>query len=208
MINIDKIKTTATPIMKVVVVLLFVFIAVAFCVYQFQQLRTQLDKMENNVHVMTTKQAVDTNVLQNELGMNKNNAKYTSSAISDAIMSKTKPDWTYNETYENVGELIPKVEQKVLKNDSTLPPYALKKTDATIIVSQPETKEATVGIYKVNNYKNWELGVGVGVHEGDLYVPVSLQRNLNRWHSVALEVHTKPIEKKVNGVEARYTINF
>ena len=189
-------------------IVVFILCFVAFCLWKIQHLQSQIDNKVTNVHVMTEKQATDINYLQNETGMNRQNAESTSRAIMDARMTKKTPVVTYNETYVDDNDLIPKIREKIVTGDYTMPPEALEKTDATIVAPQSENKEATVGIYKINNYKNWELGVGVGVHDGDIYVPVSVQRNLSRWHSVAAEVHVKPMTTKVNGGEVRYTVNF
>lgn len=35
----------------------------------------------------------------------------------------------------------------------------------------------------------WEAGVGVGVHDNDVYIPVSLQRNYKQDKAVEVEVH-------------------
>ena len=41
----------------------------------------------------------------------------------------------------------------------------------------------------------WEAGVGLGVHNGDPYIPVVIQRNFDKTSAIELEVHVKPSVK-------------
>ena len=54
--------------------------------------------------------------------------------------------------------------------------------------------------------KNWEGAVGLGVHKGDFYIPVEVQRNYAKDKALALEVHLKVEDKapKVTGVELKH----
>ena len=50
--------------------------------------------------------------------------------------------------------------------------------------------------------KNWEIGVGIGVHAGDKYVPVEIQRNFKVNQAVSIEAHLGTL--KVTGGEIKY----
>lgn len=51
----------------------------------------------------------------------------------------------------------------------------------------------------------WELGVGVGYHKDDLYIPVSIQRNYKLNKAVVLELHLDPSDNmRPNGVEVQH----
>lgn len=51
----------------------------------------------------------------------------------------------------------------------------------------------------------WELGVGVGVHERDVYIPLSIQRNYKEDRGLYLEVHMDPRDNfKVTGAEVQH----
>lgn len=54
--------------------------------------------------------------------------------------------------------------------------------------------------------KNWEGAVGLGVHKGDFYIPVEVQRNYAKDKALALEVHVKVEDKapKVTGGELKH----
>lgn len=57
--------------------------------------------------------------------------------------------------------------------------------------------------------KNWEIGTGVGVHEGDIYIPVEIQRNYKPDRAIAVEVHMSPeIPPRVNGGEVKWIKKF
>ena len=90
----------------------------------------------------------------------------------------------------------------------SLPPLALKDTDKTLIA--PSAKEnVDVDIYKINTYRNWELGVGVGTERGNVYVPISLQRNYSRNHSIVAELHLSPEKNmSISGGEVQWKIHF
>lgn len=50
----------------------------------------------------------------------------------------------------------------------------------------------------------WEAGVGVGAHEGDFYVPVSVQRNYKQDRAVEVEVHFDASSGKLKGAEVTH----
>lgn len=158
--------------------------------------------------ILTSEEAQNPNVLQNELKLNKPNAELAAAQIRDAQTAVKHPQTVYNEVYEPGGSVTHTVQKKLAKNDPTLPPEALAKTDKTVVAEQPENKEVPVGIYKINTYRNWELGIGTGVHDGKPYIPVSLQRNYSKNHSVALEIHYDLRAGKINGGEVQWKVHF
>lgn len=54
---------------------------------------------------------------------------------------------------------------------------------------------------------NWEVGVGIGSHSGDVYYPVSIQRNLSNDRAVEGVVHISSGDK-VNGGEVLFKKRF
>ena len=158
--------------------------------------------------ILTSEDAQNPNVLQNELKLNKPNAELAAEQIRDAQHGVKRPQTVYHEVYEPGDSVTHTVQKKLAKNDPTLPPEALAKTDKTVVAEQPENKDVPVGIYKINNYRNWELGVGTGVHNGKAYIPVSLQRNYKKDRSVVLELHYDLKDNKVNGGEVQWKVHF
>lgn len=48
--------------------------------------------------------------------------------------------------------------------------------------------------------KNWEIGIGLGVHQGDAYVPLQVQRNYAPDKAIEVEIHLQ-VPAKVTGGE-------
>ena len=188
---------------------LFVCLAIILCVLFLNSCKHEdsVEKTQDPI-VLTPEEAVNENVLENKLDMNKSNARETASYIRDAQIGLRRPQTLYNERNEGGGSVTYTVQEKLARNDATLSKEALAKTDATIVAAQPENKDVPVGIYKINNYRNWELGVGMGIHEGKTYIPVSLQRNYSKSHSVAIELHYDLKDNKVNGGEVQWKVHF
>lgn len=59
-----------------------------------------------------------------------------------------------------------------------------------------------VGVFKVNNYRNWEWSIGYGQHGGDRYIPVELQRNFSKDVTASVEYH---FGGRNTGWEVKYT---
>ena len=188
---------------------LFVCLAIILCVLFLNSCKHDdaVEKTQEPI-VLTPEEAVNENVLENKLDMNRSNARETASYIRDAQIGLRRPQSLYNERNDGGGSVTYTVQEKLARNDTALPKEALAKTDATIVAEQPENKDVPVGIYKINNYRNWELGVGMGVHDGKTYIPVSLQRNYSKSHSVAAELHYDLKDNKVNGGEVQWKVHF
>lgn len=188
---------------------LFVCLAIILCVLFLGSCKHDaVETTQEEPIVLTPEEAVNENVLENKLDMNKSNARETASYIRDAQIGLRHPQTLYNERNEGGGSVAYTVQEKLARNDAALPKEALAKTDATIVAEQPENKDVPVGIYKINNYRNWELGTGIGVHDGKAYIPVSLQRNYSKNHSVSLELHYELKDNKVNGGEVQWKVHF
>lgn len=189
---------------------LFVCLAIILCVLLLGSCKHDdaVEKTQEETIILTPEEAVNENVLENKLDMNRSNARETASYIRDAQIGLRRPQSLYNERNNGGGSVTYTVQEKLARNDAALPKEALAKTDATIVAAQPENKDVPVGIYKINNYRNWELGVGMGVHDGKTYIPVSLQRNYSKNHSVAVELHYDLKDNKVNGGEVQWKVHF
>lgn len=61
--------------------------------------------------------------------------------------------------------------------------------------------------------KNWEVSTGIGSHEGDVYVPIELQRNYAPDKAISAEIHLDANDLvkgkvKVDGWEVKHTWKF
>ena len=103
------------------------------------------------------------------------------------------------------------VAERINKQDATLPPETLEKTDRTAVVKNDT--EYKVDVLKINLDKAWEVSAGVGSHRGDAYIPIGLQRNYDRNKAVVAEVHLVPEDLvkgkiKTSGWEVKHVWRF
>ena len=63
------------------------------------------------------------------------------------------------------------VTERINKQDATLPPAALEKTDRTAVVRNDTAYK--VDVLKINLDKALEISAGVGSHRGDAYIPIT-----------------------------------
>lgn len=204
---IEKIKTSFQKYWKLVLFIFMVLIIICLA-FQCQQLQKEVQTKNDDIVVMEQDHATNLNALQNELKINKQNAEILQEEIVKAQNATREPVVTYSEPYSSVDEVIRVTEKRLSESDSTLPTAALEDTDKTVVTAQPNNEEIPVGVYKINTYRNWEMGIGAGVHDGDLYIPVSIQRNYSKSHSVEATVHLSPTEHEISGCEIKYNIHF
>lgn len=199
-------KTIKESRLRAVLFVCLIILCIVLCVYGCK--RNTADSSVEQTVIMTPEEAQSENVLRNELKINKPNAEIAAGVIRDAQRGVRRPQTVYNEPNEGGGSVAYTVKKKLDTGDPTLPPEALAKTDKTVVAEQPENKDVPVGIYKINTYRNWELGTGMGVHDGKAYIPVSLQRNYKKDRSIVLELHYDLKDNKVNGGEVQWKAHF
>lgn len=152
-------------------------------------------------------QATDAHALARLTGLSKPNAEIVSKETAHRIHSNA-PDSLYIERNAAPDTLVSNIEEKVRTGDLRLPKEAREKTDKTYIIEQPKNRDIPVGIYKINTYRNWEIGTGLGMEDGGAYIPLSLQRNYSHSHSVALELHYNLKKQKLSGGEIQWKLHF
>lgn len=174
------------------VMLLGVVLLVAVAGWLLWQHNAAQEERLQQAVTMSIEQAKDINNLQNDLKISKQNAESLAKAVADAQTGKLQPQVSYIVQAPTVQVAADKVADQINKQDKTLPPLALEKTDRTLVVpNEQKTAEANwdVGVFKVNNYRNWEWSVGYGQHGGDKYVPIGIQRNFSKNAAVSYEYH-------------------
>ena len=157
--------------------------------------------------VMTAAQAANSDYLQNELKISKQNADMMVAAVKSAQAGNLAPSVTFVQTAPTVDQAAGTVAQRINDGDKTLPSMALEKTDRTAVVPQEVvnkdgTKEWKVDVMKVNLYRNWEWSAGYGRHGGDSYIPIGLQRNYSKDKALAIEYHVGG----KSGYEIKYVV--
>lgn len=205
--TLQQIKSFFLSHWKELLILLSILI-MGVLLWRVNTLERDLDNKKQQINIMDEKHAEDLNSLRNQLDLNKQNAEVLREKIIEAQHGLRQPETVYKEVV-NYGDSPTKViEEKLATGDSTLPPEALEKTDRTVVVEQKDNPEIPVGIYKINTYKNWEAGTGIGVQNDNPYIPLSVQRNYDRNHSILLEAHYGLRDQKVNGGEVQWKVHF
>lgn len=205
--TLQQIKSFFLSHWKELLLLLSILI-MGVLLWRVNTLERDLDNKTQQINIMDEKHAEDLNSLRNQLDLNKQNAEVLREKIIEAQHGLRRPETVYKEVVRYGDSPTKVIEEKLATGDSTLPPEALEKTDRTVVVEQKDNPEIPVGIYKINTYKNWEVGTGVGVHDGDPYIPLSVQRNYDRNHSVLLEAHYGLKDQQINGGEVQWKVHF
>ena len=103
------------------------------------------------------------------------------------------------------------VVDRINKQDTTLPPATLEKSERTAVVKND--MEYKVDVLKINLDKSWEFSTGIGSHRGDAYMPLGVQRNYAPHKALAAEVHLVPEDLvkgkiKASGWEVKHVWRF
>lgn len=185
--------------------LILLFVATAYFTYQkYAETETALREAK----VINQKQATDVNALQNLLQESRQNAQMLADAVKQAQAGQKQPVVNFTVQAPTVEQAAQDTARRINEKDPTLPPAALSPSDRTLTVpqqvKQPDgTQEWQVGVYKVNNYRNWEWSAGFGQHGGDQYIPLQLQRNFSKDAALSYEQH---FGGKESGQEIKYTV--
>ena len=188
-------------------VLIAAAVAIGIIYFAWQHVQNREAALQRAT-VLTQQQAQTVTDLQSELTISKQNAELLADQVKAAIAGQNQPVVTFVQPASTVEQAAVKVQERINAGDTTLPAAALAKTDRTAVVPQQVTqkdgsKDWQVGLYKINNYKNWETSGGIGRHGDDTYVPIELRRNYDKVHSFSYEQHLggdKP------GWEAKWTV--
>ena len=154
--------------------------------------------------VLDEKEVEDINTVQDKLNVNKQNAQEIVTQIKEIHTEQKQPIITYIETSAKTTEEAAQITQeKIISKDDSIPDEAKEDTDKTI-VSPNGTR---VDVYKINTYRNWEAGIGVGKYDNETYIPVSLQRNYDRCHSVEIQANFDT-EGHYKGSQVMWKVHF
>ena len=186
--------------------ILLVLVLIAGLVWMWQKNNATEEALQKAA-VMTAAQAANSDYLQNELHISKQNADMMAAAVKAAQAGNLAPAITFVQTAPTVDQAAGTVAQRINDGDKTLPSMALEKTDRTAVVPQEATnkdgtKEWKVDVMKVNLYRNWEWSAGYGRHGGDSYIPIGLQRNYSKDKALAIEYHAGG----KSGYEIKYVV--
>ena len=118
----------------------------------------------------------------------------TSTLTATPKVSPQDPDVIVNQTY------TAKVNGQTLTVPVLTPKGTTQGTPSTGILEQTidltpiysKAKEEAIKEAKTTYKKNYEVGTGIGVHDGSYYIPVEIQRNYKAGRGVSLELHLEP----------------
>jgi hypothetical protein len=194
---------------KIILSLILIVVVLAVCTagYFAWQKHAETEAKLQQATALTQQQAENVNYLQNALGESKQNAEMLAIAVKQAQTGQIQPVVHFTVQAPTLPVAAEQVVDRINSNDKTLPPAALEKTDRTVVVSnENKTPQANydVGVFKVNNYRNWEWSAGYGVQNGSKYVPIGLQRNYSKDKAIEAEIHLDASNvEKVNGWEIK-----
>lgn len=152
---------------------------------------------------LTEQQMRDIDALQKELTLSKQNAAAVKAYYDKAMDNQFVPVNHFYISAPSAEEAATLVNGEINANNSKVISEAMLQTDRTLVVAQPSNQQYQVGVYKINTYRNWEWSIGIGVHSGNVYMPIGLQRNYSKDAAVATEVHFGP-GGVVNGGAVKY----
>jgi len=205
------------------IALLIVVAVVCFAWYRDAEKEAMLQK----AIVMSQQDAQDKNLLQNNLDVSKQNAEMLASFVSQAQAGKVQPVAHFMVQAPSLAQAGEQVVNRINGRDPTLPAVTLEKTDNTVVTTEKLNEEQQaaarqvneknigtdkpkineeygVGVYKNNNYRNWEWSIGYGQQNGERYIPIGLQRNYSKDKAVVVEVHLDTGKiKNVTGWEVK-----
>ena len=173
--------------MKILVVFFILISATLFWLWQRTQ---QAEEKYRQAVVLQQEQLEQDQLLRRALNITQKNARELEVAYDE--LKTNPPAATFTVTAPSLEVAAEQVVERINKQDATLPPAALEKTDRTAVVKNDS--EYKVDVLKINLDKAWEVSAGVGSHRGDAYMPLGVQRNYAPHKAVAAEVHLVPEE--------------
>ena len=194
---------------KWLIILVVFFILISATLFWLWQRTQQAEEKYRQAVVLQQEQLEQDQLLRRALNISQMNAKELQVAYDEL---KTKPPAaTFTVTAPSLEVAAEQVVERINKQDATLPPAALEKTDRTAVVKNDS--EYKVDVLKINLDKAWEVSAGVGSRRGDAYMPLGVQRNYAPHKAVAAEVHLVPEELvrgkiKASGWEVKHVWRY
>ena len=173
---------------KWLIMLVVFFLLISAMLFWLWQRTQQAEENYRQAVVLQQEQLEQAQELGKALHISQMNAKELQAAYDEL---KTKPPVaSFTVSAPSLEVAAEQVAERINKQDATLPPAALEKTDRTAVVKND--RDYKVDVLKINLDKTWELSTGLGFHRGDAYIPLGVQRNYAPNKAVAAEVHLVP----------------
>ena len=170
---------------KWMMLLVVSFLIICAILYWFWQRTQQAENQCRHALVLKKEELEQEQILRRALNISQMNAKELQVAY-DALKSEP-PATNFTVNAPSLEVASKQVVERINKQDTTLPPGILEKTDRTAVVKNDT--EYKVDVLKINLDKSWEVSTGIGIHRGDTYIPVGVQRNYASNKAVVAELH-------------------
>lgn len=177
----------------------------------FLFVNSKLDKLKetkNEVTIMTPKQLQDENYIRNTLDTTKDESKVIVVEVGKAQTNQLPPTATVTINSTSPQEATKEITERIEKKDPTLPKEAIEKTDKTIVSEQPKNEEYKVGVYKINTYKNWGIGLGLGKLGDKKYIPLVIGRQYAHNKSLEFQINYSIDDRKIDGGQIVHKWHF
>ena len=209
MIQMFQTWKTAFKQNKWLIVLAVSFLLISAMLFWLWQRTQQAEEKYRQAVVLQQEQLEQAQELGKALHISQMNAKELQAAYDELKDKPPVASFTVNAPSLDVA--AEQVAERINKQDTTLPPAALEKSDRTAVVKNDTAYK--VDVLKINLDKAWEISAGVGNHRGDAYIPVGVQRNYAPNKAVAAEVHLVPEDLakgkiKTSGWEVKHVWRF
>ena len=209
MIQMFQAWITAFKQSKWMLMLAVFFLLISAMLFWLWQRTQQAEENYRQAVVLQQEQLEQAQELGKALHISQMNAKELQAAY-DELKAKP-PVASFTVRAPSLEVATEQVAERINKQDTTLPPAALEKTDRTTVVKNDT--EYKVDVLKINLDKAWELSAGVGSHRGDAYMPLGVQRNYAPHKAVSAEVHLVPEDLakgkiKTSGWEVKYVLRY
>ena len=209
MIQVFQTWKTALKQNMWLMVLAVSFLLICAMLFWLWQRTRQAEEQYRQAVVLQQEQLEQSQELGKALHISQMNAKELQAAYDE--LKANPPAASFTVSAPSLEVAAAHVAERINKQDATLPPVVLEKTDRTAVVKNDN--EYKVEVLKINLDKSWEVSVGVGSHLGDAYIPIGVQRNYASKKAVAVEVHLVPEELakgkvKTSGWEVKHVWRF
>lgn len=192
--------------------ILIIIILLCVSVYLYYSINNQkrMEEELKQAQELTSEQAQSIEYLKNELNMKESDAKETVTIIKEAQNNQIPPTTSITIQAPSPQDAVEKVTEDINNKEEYLPKEALEDTDKTIVSEQPENEDYQVGVYKINTYRNWGVGTGIGTNNNDVYIPITVSRQYKKDKSIDFQVNLDPNNNnmKINGVQVVHKWHF
>lgn len=192
--------------------ILIIIILLCVSVYLYYSINNQkrMEEELKQAQELTSEQAQSIEYLKNELNMKESDAKETVTIIKEAQNNQIPPTTSVTIQAPSPQGAVEKVTEDINNKEEYLPKEAVEDTDKTMVSEQPENEDYQVGVYKINTYRNWGVGTGIGTNNNDVYIPITVSRQYKKDKSIDFQVNLDPNNNnmKINGVQVVHKWHF